>query len=95
MRKKIGLIALLVASAAAMVSPALAHDRNDRNYNYNYNSGYSNGYSNEYANGGYYGGYSPYTAGRIEGSRGQWSEHARRDRWERKDHGRRGEERSR
>ena len=82
MRKTIGLIALLVSSAAVLVSPALARDRDDdynhqsrgsQNYSYqNYNPGYNN-YSS------YYNGntYARHMARRVNG----WSHD--RDSWHR------------
>jgi hypothetical protein len=40
MKKILGLIALLASSAAVLVSPAMAHDRDDYN-NYTYNRPYT------------------------------------------------------
>jgi hypothetical protein len=101
MRKKIGLMALL-AAAALSVSPALAHDRDDGNYNYNYNYGYTGsytGYPNPYSGSysqGYYNGYTDGSAngyytypGVVQSGHWQKGDHSRRNVRSGHDNGRR------
>ncbi len=81
MRKRIGWMALMLASTGALAIPAMAREGDGQNrYNTYTSNGYYNGYSNNYGN--------RYGAGYEDGSRAR-----RQDRWraerERREHERR------